>query len=216
LLAAEEALSSGFGGTLAGGTHHAYRSEGSGFCVFNDIAVASAWAVQEKRLKRIAIVDLDVHQGDGTASIFAGDSSVFTLSVHGARNFPFRKQESTLDIELPDLTEDGAYIAGLEPALARVWAFDPELIFFQSGVDVLATDRLGRLALSKAGLRRRDQLVLLGAFERSIPIVVTLGGGYSDPIEHTVDAHAQTFSTAAQICCLRKLGPVPAPSDLCA
>ncbi len=197
--ASRHALITGFGGTLAGGTHHAYRAEGSGFCVFNDLAVSIAAMRAETSIRRIAIVDLDVHQGDGTAAIFSGDPTVFTLSLHGAHNFPLRKQTSVLDVELQDGTGDAQYLALLEPALHRVWEFNPEAIFFQSGVDSLATDRLGRLSLTLAGLSRRDRLVIGGARDRRVPLVITMGGGYSNPIEHTVAAHAQTFRIAADL-----------------
>jgi acetoin utilization deacetylase AcuC-like enzyme len=186
-------------GTLAGGTHHAFREEGSGFCVFNDLAVAAEWARCCRGLSRIAVVDLDVHQGDGTASIFEGDKGVFTLSLHGARNFPFRKQRSRLDLEFPDQTQGAEYLAALHQALAQVWQFEPELILFQSGVDGLECDRLGRLALTLQDLEERDRAVLAGAAARGIPLVITMGGGYSDPIERTVEAQAQTFRTAASI-----------------
>ena len=196
LAAASEALQQGWGGTLAGGTHHAFRGAGAGFCVFNDIAVASEWLRRERAIERIAVVDCDVHQGDGTAQIFAGDDGVFTLSLHGHKNFPFRKQSSRLDIELEDGTGDEDYLSALTPALDAVFAFRPQFVFFQSGVDALAVDRLGRLALTHEGLRRRDQLVLGSCRDHHIPVAITLGGGYSDPIEATVQAHANTFRTA--------------------
>ena len=199
LLAVETALQSGFGGTLAGGTHHAFREAGSGFCVFNDIAIAITQARVAGKIERAAVVDLDVHQGDGTAAIFTDDPGVFTLSVHGARNFPFRKQRSTLDIELADQTEDEAYLDALAPALESVWSFEPQLIVYQAGVDGLGSDRLGRLSLTKAGLRRRDKLVIAEVHGRGIPLAVTIGGGYSDPIQKTVEANAQTFQIAAEI-----------------
>lgn len=198
MLAMQAALAGGFGGTLAGGTHHAFRSEGAGFCVFNDIAIAIELLRETSRLTRIAVIDLDVHQGDGTAAIFAGDQNVFTLSVHGERNFPLRKQTSTLDIPLPDDTRDREYLAALEPALQSVWAFAPEFVFFQAGVDGLATDSLGRLSLTHEGLKARDALVIQGAWRLQSPLVITLGGGYSDPIGPTVQAHAQTFRVAAE------------------
>jgi acetoin utilization deacetylase AcuC-like enzyme len=207
--ATRSALEIGFGGTLAGGTHHAFRERGSGFCVFNDLAIAIAWAREEARVERVAVVDLDVHQGDGTAAIFHGDSGVFTLSLHGSRNFPFHKQTSSLDIELPDGTSDDAYLAALGPALQRTWKFSPELVFYQAGVDPLASDRLGRLALTLDGLRQRDALVIGEAHRRGIPLVVTLGGGYSDPLEETVRASAQTFLTAAAIYCADPVPRVP-------
>ena len=201
--ATQSALQTGFGGTLAGGTHHAFRSEGSGFCVFNDLAIAILWAREEAGVTRAAVVDCDVHQGDGTAVIFAGDPSVFTLSLHGARNFPFRKQKSTLDVELADNTDDAAYLSALEQALEQVWDFEPRLMLYQAGVDGLESDRLGRLALTMEGLRRRDLLVIAEAHRRAVPLVITIGGGYSEPIEKTVEANAQTFVTAADVYCGR-------------
>jgi acetoin utilization deacetylase AcuC-like enzyme len=193
------ALETGFGGTLAGGTHHAFRSEGSGFCVFNDLAVSIEWARANAGLTRFAVIDCDVHQGDGTAAIFESDPSVFTLSLHGARNFPFRKQRSMLDVELPDECGDEAYLAALAPALRQVWGFGAQLILFQSGVDGLLTDRLGRLRLTLPGLLERDRMVITQTRERGLPLVITLGGGYSEPITNTVAAHAQTFLMAADI-----------------
>jgi acetoin utilization deacetylase AcuC-like enzyme len=201
LLATQTAIETGFGGALAGGTHHAFRAEGSGFCVFNDIAVAIAWAKSHAGIDRFAVIDLDVHQGDGTASIFQGDASVFTLSIHGARNFPFRKQQSVLDIELSDGTTDHEYLETLAGALEPMWRSHPQLILFQAGVDALGTDRLGRLALTSHGLARRDRLVISQVHERRVPLVITIGGGYSEPISETVAAHAQTFRTAADVYC---------------
>lgn len=201
LQATESALESGFGGTLAGGTHHASRGEGSGFCVFNDLAVAILWAREQAGVRRAAVVDCDVHQGDGTAAIFANDSRVFTLSLHAQHNFPFRKQTSSLDVELPDGAGDEAYLSVLSPALNRVWEFRPEIVLYQAGVDGLASDRLGRLSLTMDGLRRRDLLVIEAARQWKIPLVITLGGGYSEPIEQTVDAHIQTFLVAANAYC---------------
>ena len=191
IAAAREALATGFGGTLAGGTHHAFRGEGSGFCVFNDIAVTI-----RKLGLRAAIVDLDVHQGDGTASIFLGDPSVLTLSLHGENNFPFHKQQSSIDIGLPDGTGDEEYLARLADALPRVVEFAPEIVFYQSGVDALSEDRLGRLRLTHAGLIARDRQVFDLALRHRLPLVVTMGGGYADPIGLTVQAHANTFHEA--------------------
>ncbi len=199
LAAVREALHSGLSGSLAGGTHHAFRSEGSGFCVFNDLAIAIEHVRGRNGIERAAVVDLDVHQGDGTAAIFAADDEVFTLSVHGRKNFPFRKQRSKLDVELEDGTEDDEYLAKVETALASVWEFGPQLILYQSGVDGLKSDRLGRLALTAEGLRRRDELVMDGAKRFGIPLAITLGGGYSDPVEPTVHAHSNTFRVASQI-----------------
>jgi acetoin utilization deacetylase AcuC-like enzyme len=154
---------------------------------------------REGLFARAAIVDLDVHQGDGTAAIFEGDARVLTFSMHGANNFPFRKQKSAIDVGLPDRTGDREYLAALSAHLPAIWRFEPEILFFQSGVDTLATDRLGRLALTPEGLRERDALVLEGARLRRIPVAITLGGGYSEPIEATVEAHANTFRAAARL-----------------
>jgi len=199
LAATRDALDCGFGGNLAGGTHHAFLGEGAGFCVFNDIAVAIAWLRAEGRVRRAAVVDLDVHQGDGTALIFAGDADVLTLSIHGRNNFPFRKQQSRIDVDLPDGTADDAYLAALDEVLPRVAAFAPEIIFYQSGVDPLGGDKLGRMALTYAGLAERDRRVMELAHARGIPLVVTLGGGYADPISRTAEAHANTFRCAAGV-----------------
>jgi acetoin utilization deacetylase AcuC-like enzyme len=189
----------GWGGTLAGGTHHALYAEGAGFCVFNDIAIAIRKLQREARVKRAAVVDLDVHQGDGTAAIFNCDPSVFTFSMHGATNFPFRKQESRLDIGLPDGAGDDEYLGRLSGALNQVLDFGPDIVYYQSGVDALESDRLGRLSLTPEGLKARDRMVLEACRTACVPVVITLGGGYSEPIDLTVEAHANTFRMAAQI-----------------
>jgi acetoin utilization deacetylase AcuC-like enzyme len=199
LAAAKDAMRTGFGGNLAGGTHHAFRGEGSGFCVFNDLAVATLALRRDGLARRAAVIDLDVHQGDGTASLFEDDSAVLTVSLHGENNFPFRKRPSRIDIGLPDHTGDAEYLAHLESVLPQVLAFQPEAVFYQAGVDALEGDRLGRLALTTVGLMERDRLVLETMSRRGIPVVVTLGGGYADPISRTAEAHANTFRTAASI-----------------
>lgn len=199
LAATEDALTTGFGGNLAGGTHHAFRDEGAGFCVFNDIAVAILHLRWAGRIRKAAIIDCDVHQGDGTAKIFEDDPGVFTLSLHGRNNFPFRKQRSRLDYEFNDGVKDEEYLAALADVLPDVWAFEPDMVFFQSGVDALVTDTLGKLALTHEGLKRRDALVMNAVRERNLPLAITLGGGYSKPIESTVEAHANTFRTAAAV-----------------
>jgi acetoin utilization deacetylase AcuC-like enzyme len=199
LSAARDALETGFGGNLAGGTHHAFRAEGAGFCVFNDLAVATLSLRRAGLARRVAIVDLDVHQGDGTAAIFADDPAVLTLSVHCRNNFPVRKQRSGIDLELDDGVADAAYLEQVRLLMPAVWAFSPDIVLYQSGVDGLAGDRLGRLALTHAGLRERDRLVLEGCRRRGLPIAVTLGGGYADPIELTAEAHANTFRVAAEV-----------------
>ena len=199
LSATIDALETGWGGTLAGGTHHAFRAEGSGYCVFNDIAVAIYWLRGKRHIQRAAVLDLDVHQGDGTAQIFQSDDDVLTTSVHCRTNFPFRKQQSKIDIELEDATHDDEYLQVLDTLLPRLADFRPEILFYQSGVDGLATDALGRLSLSHAGLKERDRRVCTFARDLRVPLVITLGGGYSKPIEHTTLAHANTFRTAAEI-----------------
>lgn len=199
LAASKTAVETGWGGNLAGGTHHAFRSEGSGFCVFNDLAVAILWLRAEYGLRRAAVIDVDVHQGDGTALMFEEDPNVLTLSLHCRNNFPFRKQRSKIDVELEDRIGDQEYLAELRQVLPHVWDFAPDVVLYQSGVDALATDALGRLSLTPEGLQQRDALVMQAAREYGAPFVVTLGGGYSVPIELTAEAHANTFRMAAQV-----------------
>ena len=183
----------GAAGHLAGGTHHAFRDRGEGFCVFNDIAVAVMVARRDHGLARAAIVDLDVHQGNGTAAIFAGDPAVFTLSLHGAKNYPFQKETSSLDVGLPDGCEDAQYLAALPVALEQVAAHRPDILFYQSGVDALRGDRLGRMALTHEGLATRDALVFALAKRLGVPLVVTLGGGYGRDIDTSVRGHVGVF-----------------------
>ena len=199
LAATRRAWQHGCSGALAGGTHHAFFAEGSGYCVFNDIAIGILWLKETGKVRRAAVIDLDVHQGDGTAAIFQDDPDVLTFSIHNENNFPLRKQVSKRDIALPDGMNDPEYLRVLDANLPTVFDFKPEVVFFQAGVDVLATDRLGRLALTHEGLLRRDRTVLSACLSRDIPVVITIGGGYSDPIEPTVQAHANTFRTAAEI-----------------
>jgi acetoin utilization deacetylase AcuC-like enzyme len=199
LAAAREALREGFSGQLAGGTHHAHRDFGSGFCVFNDLAVTALTLIAESKVGRVAIVDLDVHQGDGNAAILGGVPGVLVLSVHGERNFPFEKRNSDIDIALPDDTGDEDYLAALAPALERVAAFRPDLVLYLSGADPLASDRLGRLSLSFGGLIQRDRMVLEMARRLRCPVSVAVGGGYADPICDTVEAYANTFRAAREV-----------------
>jgi acetoin utilization deacetylase AcuC-like enzyme len=199
LAAASVALEKGWCGNLAGGTHHAFHAEGSGFCVFNDIAVAIHALRKHEGLERAAVIDLDVHQGDGTAQLFEDDPTVLTLSFHGRHNFPFRKQRSKIDVDFEDNTGDEEYLAKLNGTLPRVFDFSPQVIFYQSGVDALASDRLGRMSLTQAGLAERDNLVLSACRNFGAPTIITMGGGYSDPIELTAAAHAETYRTAARI-----------------
>ena len=190
------ALKDGVAVNLAGGTHHAYRDKGSGFCVFND-AVVAARRLQSQQKMQIAIIDLDVHQGNGTAAICQGDSSIFTLSIHGEKNFPFRKETSNLDIGLADGCEDVHYLTVLSDALRTLEArFSPEMIIYLAGADPHEGDRLGRLRLTMDGLAQRDQLVFNFAKEMGCPIAVAMAGGYGREIETTVEVHAQTIQLA--------------------
>lgn len=199
LAAAADAIERGWGGNLAGGTHHAFPREGSGFCVFNDIAVVIRYLRAEGRIRRAAVIDLDVHQGDGTALIFQDDADVFTFSMHARNNFPFRKQQSRIDIGLPDGSRDEEYLRELESALPRAFEFAPGVVIYQSGVDGLACDSLGRLSLSIEGLCERDRQVFTACRQAGVPVLVTLGGGYSDPLDDTVLAHANTYLMAESI-----------------
>jgi acetoin utilization deacetylase AcuC-like enzyme len=199
LTAARDALADSWGGTLAGGTHHAFAAEGSGFCVFNDIAIAIRALRAEGPVRKAAVVDLDVHQGDGTAHIFREDEDVLTLSIHCKANFPLRKQQSNIDVALDAGVGDNEYLERLSNVLPRVLEFEPEIVFYQSGVDGLECDALGHLALTHDGLIERDRMVLAMARAARIPLVITLGGGYSNPIEATAEAHANTYRVAAEI-----------------
>lgn len=201
LAACRAAANDGIAVSLAGGTHHAFRDRGEGYCVFNDSAVAARAMQAEGVARRMLIVDCDVHQGNGTAAIFAGDPSVFTFSIHGAKNFPFRKEESDLDVELPDGTDDATYLSALECALSRALERSrAELAIYLAGADPHEHDRLGRLAVSREGLARRDRLVLEGLRSAGIAVAVTMAGGYGRRVEETVEIHAQTVRTAARLC----------------
>ncbi|MFP4003936.1 MAG: histone deacetylase, partial [Alphaproteobacteria bacterium] len=197
--AAEAALETGLSGQLAGGTHHAHREFGAGFCVYNDVAAAALWAVGTARAARVAIIDLDVHQGDGNAAILKDTDEVFVFSMHGEKNFPFRKQESDLDVALPDHTEDDAYLRALAEYLPAVLAFRPDLVLYQAGVDPLAEDRLGRLALTHRGLMERDEMVLSACARAGIPVSMAIGGGYAEPIEASVAAYVNTYRVAKRL-----------------
>lgn len=199
IAAARQALRDGVSGQLAGGTHHAHRDFGSGYCVFNDLATAALTLLAEGRVRRLAIIDLDVHQGDGNAAILAGNPSVFVLSIHGENNFPFRKVPSTLDIGLPDGAGDGAYLSAVADGLAAVASFSPELVLYLSGADPLASDTLGRLALTFDGLKARDRLVFEMCRRRDVPVSIAIGGGYANPISDSVEAYANTFRVARDI-----------------
>jgi acetoin utilization deacetylase AcuC-like enzyme len=194
------ALEFGIAFNGAGGTHHAYADKGEGFCLLNDQAVAAAFLLDQKKVKRIAIIDLDVHQGNGTASIFQKEPRVFTFSMHGASNFPLHKETSDWDIPLPDDTSDEVYLSTLQTSLLHIIeSFKPEFIFYQSGVDVLKQDKLGRLGLTEAGCKKRDQLVFKATHTNHIPVCVSLGGGYSERISDIVNAHVNTFRCAHEI-----------------
>lgn len=207
IAASRVALQEGVAGNLAGGTHHSYADKGSGFCVFNDVAVA-ARLLQVERVRaqrrnyrplKVAVIDLDVHQGNGTAHIFKEDHSVFTLSLHGARNFPFRKEASDLDVELPDGCTDDAYLDALTHALdALEQRFMPQMIFYLAGADPHEGDRLGRLALTHDGLEARDRRVFDWAWQRRIPVAFAMAGGYGRNLDDTVQAQLNTWRVACQ------------------
>ncbi|HET9643546.1 MAG TPA: histone deacetylase [Burkholderiaceae bacterium] len=207
ILASRAALQEGVAANLAGGTHHASADRGSGYCVFNDVAVAARlmqaeWNRQHRRLLRVAVIDLDVHQGNGTASIFRDDPTVFTLSLHGAKNFPFRKEASDLDVDLPDGCTDLPYLEALETALDDMWRrhrdAPPGLAFYLAGADPHEGDRLGRLKLTAAGIAERDRRVFDALRRRHIPVAVTMAGGYGKVIEDTVALQARTLEEAWQ------------------
>ena len=196
--AARFALRHGIAMNLAGGTHHAFPDHGEGFCVFNDVAIAIRALQHDGLAKRVCVVDLDVHQGNGTHAIFAADERVFTFSMHGARNFPFRKVPGRLDVELNDGTGDEEYLELLARNLPRVLSeADPDLVIYLAGADPLEHDRLGRLRLTFAGLARRDAHVLECCRDIGLPVAITMSGGYATPIEHSVAAHAETARIAA-------------------
>lgn len=197
--AARHALDYGVAMNLAGGTHHAFLAHGEGFCTFNDVAVAIRVLQREERIARAAIVDLDVHQGNGTHAIFAGDSRVFSFSMHGGRNYPFHKVPGSLDIELADGTGDDEYLDRLSAALPRVIAAaSPDIVFYVAGADPHERDRLGRLGMTADGLARRDTVVLEQCREVGLPVVIVVGGGYAEPIDVSVQVHATTARIAAR------------------
>ena len=201
IAACQKAWEVGVSANLAGGTHHAYADKGSGFCVFNDAAIAAKVMQQLlfselNRLPRIAIVDLDVHQGNGTASILKSDPTIFTFSMHGEKNFPFRKESSDLDIALADGCEDNFYLEALEEGLNQVKSFAPDLIIYLAGADPYIGDRLGRLNLTMAGLTQRDQMVFDWCKESSLPVAVAMAGGYGHDITETVAVHTKTIELA--------------------
>jgi acetoin utilization deacetylase AcuC-like enzyme len=201
-VALDETAGTGWGvaANLAGGTHHAYPGHGEGFCVFNDAAVAIRVLLGEGAIARAAVLDCDVHQGNGTAAIFAADPSVFTFSIHGSRNYPFRKERSTVDVELPDRAGDDAFLAALELHVPRILSdFGPDLAVYLAGADPWQDDRFGRLAMTKDGLAARDRLVLEACRDAGVPVAITMAGGYARDTEDTVDIHVATIRAAAEL-----------------
>jgi acetoin utilization deacetylase AcuC-like enzyme len=200
LAAARAALHEGAAANLAGGTHHAFRDRGEGYCVFNDAAIAALCLQADGLVKRAVIIDCDVHQGNGTAAILAGDPSLFTFSIHAANNFPFTKEESDLDVELPDATGDQAYLVALENGVCHALsAAQPDLAIYLSGADAFEGDRLGRLKLTRHGLAARDRLVFELCRSAGIPVAVAMAGGYGRRIEDTVEIHFETVRLAREI-----------------
>jgi len=193
-------IKNGISMNIAGGTHHAFSDKGEGFCMLNDQAIAANYLLHNDLAKKILIIDLDVHQGNGTASIFKNDMNVFTLSFHGKKNYPFKKEKSDLDIEFDDGTEDVEYLTKLEDIIPNIIKIlNPDFIFYLSGVDILKTDKLGRLSLSIEGCKKRDSIILNLCKTFNIPLQISMGGGYSKNIEDIVNAHCNTFRLAKEI-----------------
>jgi acetoin utilization deacetylase AcuC-like enzyme len=194
----EQVLSQGgFAGNMAGGTHHSFYAHGSGYCVFNDLAICALHALSSPSINRVLILDLDVHQGDGTASILANCEQAMTVSLHCGKNFPFRKQASDIDVELPVNARDIEYLTTLDELLAGIQFETFDLLLYQAGVDALVTDRLGKLAITRNGLDKRNKKVLQKAFDHRVPTVIFMGGGYAEPITDSVDAFVDLFTAAA-------------------
>lgn len=199
MLCTEFALQHGVAMNIAGGTHHAFTNKGEGFCLLNDIAMAANYLLTKNLAEQILVVDLDVHQGNGTAQIFKDNPRVFTFSMHGANNYPLIKETSDFDIGLPDFANDDFYLSTLDVNLKNIVdRVQPDFIFFQSGVDILDTDKMGRLRVTKEGCKTRDRIVFETAKKNAIPIVASMGGGYSDFLD-VVDAHANTYRVAQEI-----------------
>jgi acetoin utilization deacetylase AcuC-like enzyme len=198
--ACRTALEEGLAANLAGGTHHAFADRGEGFCVLNDSAITARALRSEGLVDKVVVLDTDVHQGNGTAAILKGDPHVFTFSIHGAKNFPFHKEESDLDVDLPDGADDGEYLAALELGIEKIlYNSEADLAIFLAGADPFEDDRLGRLSVTKEGLAERDRLVLESCRERGLPVAVTMGGGYAREVEDAVDIHFRTVSQAAAL-----------------
>jgi len=195
-----KALKNGIAFNIAGGTHHAYPTHGEAFCMLNDQAIAAHYLLDQQLVKKVLIIDLDVHQGNGTAVIFEKENRTFTFSMHGQKNYPFKKEESDWDIPLDDHTNDEVYLNILNETLPKLFnRVDPDFVFYLSGVDVVATDRLGRLAMSVEGCKKRDEMVLEYCYQRSIPVQCSMGGGYSKDIKLIIEAHANTYRVAQRI-----------------
>lgn len=200
LQAALYALDYGIAFNIAGGTHHSFTNKGEGFCLLNDIAIAANFLLDKNIVRQVLVIDLDVHQGNGTAQIFSGNPDVFTFSMHGEKNYPLRKEQSDLDVGLPDRTDDIHYMQQLNWYLPRlIDEVEPDFIFYQSGVDILESDKLGRLGVSIAGCRERDRLVLSTCKRHKIPVALSMGGGYSEIRAHIIEAHANTYRLAQEI-----------------
>lgn len=197
--AARSALQTGVSSNLAGGTHHAFPDRGEGFCVLNDVAIAIRVLQRANLAKKFLVVDCDVHQGNGTAFIFQGEPEIFTFSMHGAKNYPLFKENSSLDIELPDKTSDAEFLETLSEALLRIFLNEPDIIFYLAGADPFEKDKLGRLNLTIEGLRQRDKLVLEYAKKLEIPIVTVMSGGYASDIRDTVEIHCNTIRTVKEV-----------------
>jgi acetoin utilization deacetylase AcuC-like enzyme len=194
------AMEHGVAMNIAGGTHHAFTNRGEGFCLLNDIAIAAHYVLHNGMASQVLVVDLDVHQGNGTAQIFRNDQRVFTFSMHGANNYPLIKENSDLDIALPDHTADSFYLKTLDSNLKNlIDQVQPDFIFYQSGVDILDTDKLGKLSVTIAGCKERDRIVLETAKRNNVPVVASMGGGYSEDFRHIIEAHANTYRLAQEI-----------------
>lgn len=195
-----QALEKGIAFNIAGGTHHAFRGHGEAFCLLNDQAIAAQYLLDQKRAQKILIIDLDVHQGNGTAAIFQEETRVFTFSMHGAKNYPFRKEISDWDIPMADHADDELFLAELQKALPKLLEdVQPDFVFYLSGVDVLATDKLGRLGMTLEGCKERDRMVLDFCHQNQLPVQCSMGGGYSEALNIIIDAHANTYHVAREI-----------------
>lgn len=198
--AAEFALENGVGMNIAGGTHHAFTNRGEGFCLLNDIAIAANELLRSARVNQVLVVDLDVHQGNGTAEVCAQNNKIFTFSMHGEKNYPLHKESSDLDIELPDGANDDVYLKTLREVLPRLFdEVQPDFVFFQSGVDVLHNDKLGRLGLTIEGCKQRDKVVLEKCYQNKVPVCISMGGGYSVRLADIIEAHANTYRLVQEI-----------------